>query len=124
MLAENTVTMLLRVYADRNTHQVRGRGFKGHFLSAERGGRMTREEAISNLRGMMGGMPFDKCFDWIVACSVAIQSLEAWDEVIKHLESTAKELLDRADEKQSHAFAKGITFAVSMIKNFLKEVEE
>lgn len=85
---------------------------------------MTRKEAISKLRDMMGGMPFDKCFDWIVACSVAIQSLEAWDEIIKHLETTAKDLLEREDEKQSHAFAKGITFSVSMIKNHMKEVEE
>lgn len=85
---------------------------------------MTREETISNLRSMMGGMPFDKCFDWISACSIAIQSLEAWDEIINHLEATAKELLDREDEKQSHAFAKGITFAVAMIKNHMKEVEE
>ena len=86
---------------------------------------MTREEAISNLRNIMGKIPFGKSFDaYFDACSVAIQSLEAWDEIINHLEATAKELLDREDEKQSHAFAKGITFAVSMIKNHMKEVEQ
>lgn len=46
-------------------------------------------------------------------------------ELITELETTAAELLEREDENQSHTFAKGITFSVAMIKNFMKEeVEE
>ena len=45
------------------------------------------------------------------------------EEAIKHLETTAKELLDREDVNQAHAFAKGITFSVAMIKNHMEEAE-
>ena len=49
---------------------------------------------------------------------------EALNEIIKNLETTSSELLEREDENNSHAFAKGITFSVAMIKNYLKEVED
>lgn len=49
---------------------------------------------------------------------------EMIDEVITHLKTTRDELLARENEKQSHAFAKGITFSISMINAHLKEVEE
>lgn len=58
------------------------------------------------------------------AIDIAIRSLEAWGEIIGHLKTTANELLSKEDENKSHAFAKGITFAVSMISVFLEEVEE
>lgn len=86
---------------------------------------MTREEAITNIKALNAVCWQKEFYDekFATALALAIRSLEAWDEIIKHLETTAKELLDRENEKQSHAFAKGITFAVSMIKDHLKEVE-
>ena len=54
-----------------------------------------------------------------------VGTMENLEELINALETTAAELLEREDENQSHTFAKGITFSVAMIKNFMKEeVEE
>lgn len=80
---------------------------------------MTREEAIHELETNIDySTPRIK-----EACAMAIKSLEMWDEVIQHLKSTANELLEIKDENYSHYFAKGITFAVSMITVHLEEAE-
>ena len=47
--------------------------------------------------------------------------MEHLEKLINALEATAAELLERDDENNSHAFAKGITFSVAMIKNYMKE---
>lgn len=50
-------------------------------------------------------------------------SEEKLNQLIKTLEDTAAELLERDDENNSHTFAKGITFSVAMIKNYMKDGE-
>ena len=76
---------------------------------------MTREEAISNLRNMMDGMPFDKCSDWIDACNVAIRSLEAWEKVEEDLNGDFSE--------QSKGFRYGIDYALLAIADCFAGVE-
>ena len=78
---------------------------------------MTREDAIDILDEVkeIDDSMYQYNEAYMSALEMAIKSLEAWDEVIGHLQTTANELLERKDEKHSHFFAKGITFAVSMI---------
>ena len=87
---------------------------------------MKREEAISNLRDMMGGMPFDPCFDWIYACSIAIQSLEAWDKVIKDAtERTVTFIPKRLEGNETYdsAFHDGVNYVMNIIEGYLGEVK-
>lgn len=84
---------------------------------------LKRQEMIEDLRTLKEFF-IERSNATPVCLDYSIRSLEAWDEVVKHLETTASELIEREDEKHSHAFAKGITFAVAMIKNHLKGVEE
>ena len=80
---------------------------------------MTREEAAEVLQSTMMANTKNR----EPAVSMAIRSLKAWDEVIGNLEYARGELL-KSEDKSTQAFAKGITFAVSMMKNHLKDVEE
>lgn len=78
---------------------------------------MTKEEAIKNLLEMRDGMPFDKCQDWIDATSMAIRSLEAWDNLEEEM----------AEEIYSYdAFPDiwyGISEAYDIVKKYSKEVQ-
>ena len=93
---------------------------------------MTREEAISNLRDMMGGIPFDKCLDWIETCCVAIRSLEAWDEAMKDVHDWQEDFnvhvkmlfLTEADEDATMMYGEDVVNILGNHMVELKEVEE
>lgn len=89
---------------------------------------MSREETISNLRDMMGGIPFGKSFDGqFDACWVAIKSLEAWDKVIKDATERTVTFIPKSiegNETYESAFYDGVNYVVDIIKGYLKEVKE
>lgn len=80
---------------------------------------MTREEAAEVLQSTMMANTKNR----EPAVSMAVRSLKAWDEVIESLEQARGDLL-KSEDINVQAFAKGITFAVSMMKSHLKDVEE
>ena len=87
---------------------------------------MTREEAIEVLKYQSENDVFVGT-EWRRtihdALGMAIRSLEAWDEVIKHLETTIREIQSTEMDQDCTMFCQGLTFAVAMIKNHLKEVD-
>ena len=87
---------------------------------------MTREEAINALKARCHYCEhFPKCVNDKTECfksaEMAIKSLEAWDEVIKHLETTISEIQSTEMDQDCTMFCNGLTFAVAMIKNHMKE---
>ncbi len=55
---------------------------------------------------------------------MGIRSLEAWDEVIGHLEITISEIKSTEMDQDSKSFCHGLTFALAMVKRHLKGVKE
>ncbi len=94
---------------------------------------MTREEAISNLRDIMGGIPFEKCFDdQFDACSVAIRSLEAWDKVMRDVQDWQDDFnthvkllaLTEAEKEGTMMYGEDVVNIIVNHMAELKEVEE
>lgn len=79
---------------------------------------MTIEQAVKNLLEMRDGMPSDKCQDWIDATSMAVHSLEAWDNVIDELYQFLE------PENPTLVVTMRIDHFINIINENLKTVEE
>lgn len=84
---------------------------------------MKREEVIRELR--FGHV---LCSDkYLEAVIMAIQSLEAWDKVIKDAtERTVTFIPKRLEENETYdsAFHDGVNYVIDIIEGYLGEVEE
>lgn len=81
---------------------------------------MTIKEAIVEL-GALNGIYNDQV---TTALIMGIRSLEAWDEVIEHLEIIISEMKSTEMDQDSKSFCHGLTFALAMAKRHLKGVGE